>query len=97
MIVLDTNVLSALMRSTPDPLSSPGSIDRRQNPLDYKHHHIRGPLRAGGFARRQAAPIRPADLRDTLVAGIVVARRAALATRNVKNFGDVPVVDPWEE
>jgi predicted nucleic acid-binding protein len=37
------------------------------------------------------------DLRDTLIAGIAVARRAAIATRNVRHFADskVPVVDPW--
>ena len=40
---------------------------------------------------------RPVDLRDTLIAGIAVARRAALATRNVRHFSDlsIQVVDPW--
>ena len=40
----------------------------------------------------------PVDLRDTQIAGIVLARRATLATRNVKHFADldVPVVNPWE-
>lgn len=39
-----------------------------------------------------------ADLRDTQIAGIVIARRSALATRNVKHFADltVGVVNPWE-
>jgi predicted nucleic acid-binding protein len=42
---------------------------------------------------------RPVDFRDTQIAGIVLARRAILATRNVKHFLDldVPVVNPWEE
>lgn len=46
-------------------------------------------------ARRKAE--RPGDLRDTLIAGIALARRAALATRNVRHFADlkVEVVDPW--
>ena len=37
------------------------------------------------------------DLRDTQIAGIVLARRATLATRNIKLFADldVPVVNPW--
>jgi predicted nucleic acid-binding protein len=45
--------------------------------------------------RRHAG--RPVDLRDTLIAGIALARRATIATRNTKHFEglDVPVVDPW--
>jgi predicted nucleic acid-binding protein len=37
------------------------------------------------------------DLRDTVIAGIVVARHATLATRNLVHFEDlsVPVVNPW--
>jgi predicted nucleic acid-binding protein len=40
---------------------------------------------------------RPRDPRDTMIAGIVVASRAKLATRNLKHFGDiaVSVIDPW--
>ena len=47
-------------------------------------------------AERQKAG-RPVDMRDTQIAGIALARRATLATRNVRHFGDlkVPVVDPW--
>lgn len=47
-------------------------------------------------AERQKAG-RPADRRDTQIAGIAIARRATLATRNVRHFKDlnVPVVDPW--
>jgi len=35
---------------------------------------------------------------DTQIAGIALARRATLATRNVRHFADlkVPVVNPWE-
>lgn len=42
---------------------------------------------------------RSVDLRDTQIAGIVLARRATLATRNVRHYADldVPVVNPWEE
>ena len=42
---------------------------------------------------------RPIDFRDTLIAGIVVANRAELATRNVRHFQDleVTVVNPFEE
>jgi predicted nucleic acid-binding protein len=39
----------------------------------------------------------PIDFRDTLIAGIVLSRRAEFATRNLRHFRDlsVTVVDPW--
>ena len=41
---------------------------------------------------------RPVDVRDTMIAGIVLASHATLATRNVKHFEDIAksVVNPWE-
>jgi predicted nucleic acid-binding protein len=41
---------------------------------------------------------RPVDVRDTMIAGIVLASHATLATRNVKHFEDLAssVVNPWE-
>jgi toxin FitB len=46
-------------------------------------------------ARHRAG--QPGELRDTMIAGIALAQRATLATRNVRHFGDlrVSVVDPW--
>ena len=40
---------------------------------------------------------RPTELRDTMIAGIVLACHATLATRNTRHFDDlsVPVIDPW--
>ena len=40
---------------------------------------------------------RSVEPRDTMIAGIALAQRATLATRNVRHFDDltVPVVDPW--
>jgi toxin FitB len=40
---------------------------------------------------------RPIEMRDTLIAGIVLSRRAELATRNARHFCDleISVVDPW--
>ena len=40
---------------------------------------------------------RPGDPRDTMIAGIVLANHATLATRNVKHFEDIAksVVNPW--
>jgi toxin FitB len=41
---------------------------------------------------------RPRDARDTMIAGIVLANHATLATRNIKHFEDIKkwVVNPWE-
>lgn len=49
------------------------------------------------MAVRQKAG-RPVELRDTMIAGIALASRATLATRNVKHFADLalPLVNPWE-
>lgn len=56
-------------------------------------------------AARQAAVLmasrkqrgRPRDMRDTMIAGIVLARRTSLATRNITHFDDIsaPLIDPW--
>jgi len=42
---------------------------------------------------------RPRDLRDTMIAGIVLASQATVATRNTKHFEDIAksVVNPWEQ
>jgi predicted nucleic acid-binding protein len=42
---------------------------------------------------------RPVDFRDTMIAGIAVANRAELATRNVRHFQDldVSIVNPFEQ
>jgi toxin FitB len=39
----------------------------------------------------------PRDRRDTMIAGIVVASHATLATRNIRHFEDIAksVVNPW--
>ena len=46
-------------------------------------------------ARHRTGPL--GDLRDNMIAGIALAQRATLATRNVRHFADlsVPVVNPW--
>jgi toxin FitB len=40
---------------------------------------------------------RSGDLRDTMIAGIVIASHATLATHNTRYFADLPilVVNPW--
>jgi toxin FitB len=53
---------------------------------------------AAGLAAERQRNGRTVDMRDTQIAGIVIARRATLATRNVKHFADLTaeVVNPWE-
>ncbi len=48
------------------------------------------------MASRQKAG-RVGELRDSMIAGVVLARHASLATRNVAHFSDIPatVLDPW--
>jgi predicted nucleic acid-binding protein len=137
VIILDTNVLSALMRSDPDRAvvawldrQAPESLwvtsltvfearfglallaaGRRRRALersfallleeDLENRVLDFDLAAATAAAELAAARqksgRPVDLRDTQIAGIAIARRATLATRNVRHFPDltVPVVDPW--
>jgi predicted nucleic acid-binding protein len=137
VILLDTNVLSALMNSTPDPVVirwldsqaadrfwttaisvfeiryglarlAPG---RRRQSLEAAFADLiaidlagriapvdqRAAEAAGALAAEREAAGRPVDVRDTLIAGIALARRAEIATRNTRHFSDldVRVVDPW--
>jgi toxin FitB len=137
MILLDTNVLSALMRTEPDvvvvdwldtqPSESiwttsvtlfeirtalellPSSrrrrhledafervlsedLDDRVVSFDSTAANAAGSL----VARRQRAG-RSVEIRDAQIAGIALARKATVATGNVRHFRDLGVrlVDPW--
>lgn len=137
MIILDTNVLSALMRQQPDASvvrwldgQPPASIwitsitlfearlgiallpkGSRRTALqeafdillaeDLENRVLAfdatAALEAAALAAQRQHAGRQVDIRDTEIAGIALARRATLATRNVRHFADldVPVVDPW--
>jgi len=137
VIVLDTNVLSALMRQAPEApvvewldrqpsesvwITSVTLFEARLGlallPKGRKRQTMEAAfdkllvedlenrvLDFDGAAATEAAALaaarqrarRPVDMRDTLIAGIALARRATLATRNVRHFADlkVSVVDPW--
>ena len=84
MMLLDTNVLSELMQSRPDA--------RVVRWLDAQAADAAAALAAE--RRRQG---RPVDTRDTFIAGIAVANRATVVTRNTRHFSDlpVPVINPW--
>jgi len=139
MIILDTNVLSALMQQTPDPqvvawlddqpaesiwLSSITLFEaryglallasgQRKNILKERFEELlqkdlqnrvllfdaNAATQAAELAAQRKARGRPVDMRDTFIAGIALARRATLATRNMRHFDDlsVPVVNPWAE
>jgi predicted nucleic acid-binding protein len=136
MIILDTNVISALMRRQPERYVI-AWLDRQPRTsiwttsvtvlevrfglqimatgkrrsllmqafealLDTMGHRIAA---FDAAAAIQAADLmavrqrrgRPGDLRDTTIAGIVLASHATLATRNSSHFEDlsVPIVNPW--
>ena len=137
MIILDTNVLSALMLSEPDSTSPLGLISharmsvwttsvtifeiryglltmpegRRRTDRQVLFERLieekleRRILLSITTAAEESALLmaarrrtgRAGELRDTMIAGIALAQRATLATRNVRHFDDlrVPVVDPW--
>ena len=136
MIILDTNVLSALMREIPDTkvitwldAQSRTSIwtssvtvleirfglqimatGKKRSLLSQALERLLEGIghRIAAFddaAAAQAASLmasrqrrgRPVELRDTMIAGIVLAHHASLATRNVAHFEDltVRVVNPW--
>jgi toxin FitB len=52
---------------------------------------------AAALAAERQRKGRPIDVRDTQIAGIALSRRAAVATRNTRHFGDlsVAIIDPW--
>jgi len=136
MIVLDTNVLSALMRQAPDAkviawldkqsrtsiwttsvtvleirfglqIMAAGKrpsllLEAFETLLDKMGHRIApfdddAASEAANLMASRQRKGRPVELRDTMIAGIVVARHGTLATRNVAHFADlsVPVINPW--
>ena len=68
---------------------------------DLQNHVMFFDTHAAAHAAQLAADRKtrgsPVDMRDTLIAGIALACRATLATRNMRIFDDlsVPVANPW--
>lgn len=139
MILLDTNVLSALMQRQPDQTvvawldEQPSesiwitsitvfevrmglellATGRRRSQLEQKFDRLlvedldgrvqlfdRAAADAAGTiaASRQRAG-RTVEIRDVQIAGIASARKATLATRNVRHFEglDIRLVNPWQK
>jgi predicted nucleic acid-binding protein len=69
-------------------------IEDRIVPFDTSAAEETATLMANG---RRAE--REGGLRDSMIAGIAIARGATLATRNIRHFADlpVPVVNPWTD
>jgi predicted nucleic acid-binding protein len=137
VILLDTNVLSALMKSEPEQTvvewldrQVPESIwttsitvfeghlglallppSKRRRALTAAFERLieddlqgrvlvfdsTAAINAATLSAERRRAGRPVDLRDTQIAGIAVAHRAVIATRNLRHFNDlsVPVVNPW--
>ena len=137
MILLDTNVVSALMQREPDSVvvtwldsQPPESIwttsitvfevrfgleilasGRRRRSLeeafartlqeDFEGRVVPFDETAAQSAARIAAERRrlgrPVEIRDLQIAGIAAARKAAIATRNVRHFEGLgpELIDPW--
>ena len=137
MILLDTNVLSALMRSEPEvvvvdwldaqPSESiwttsitvfeirtglellPSSRRRRHLEAAFERvvdedldqrvlaFDVAAAEAAGAVVARRQRAGKTVEIRDAQIAGIALARKAHVATRNVRHFGDLGVrlVDPW--
>ncbi len=138
MILLDTNVLSAVMEVVPDetvarwmdqqPRDSIWITSVTVMEVHFGLHTMRAGRKRSALtealatllderiqgriasfdaaAAEQTAELmalrkakgRPVDLRDTMIAGIALASRAALATRNTSHFEDlfIPVINPWK-
>ena len=137
MIILDTNIVSALMRDRPeravrdwlDRQPRPSvwttsvsvmeirfglailALGRQRSRLEREFENVvredleERILPFDKAAAESAAELmadrqrsgRPAELRDTMIAGVAIARHAVLVTRNTRHFADLPVtvVNPW--
>lgn len=137
MILLDTNVLSALMRTEPDAVVV-GWLDTQPSesiwttsvtlfevrtglellPSSRRRRHLEDAFErvlnedlngrvlsfdwaaanaAGSLVARRQRAGKSLELRDAQIAGIALARKATVATGNVRHFRDLGVrlVDPW--
>lgn len=139
MIILDTNVISALMLSEPDQgvvawldQQAPESIwttaitvfevrfgleilaaGSRRNRLTSAFEallvedlagrvlelDVSAANEAAILAARSRGQGRSIEIRDAMICGIAIARRATVATRNVRHFelAPIPIVDPWTQ
>lgn len=138
MIILDTNILSALMQTKVDVLVinwlnsvAVESIwitsitlfearfglallpeSKRRDILTTQFEQVietdlngrvlffdqEAAIMAATLAAKRKKTGKIVDMRDTFIAGIALARKAAIATRNAKHFQglEVKIINPWE-
>ena len=100
MIILDTNVLSALMRDQPDRREQAfdGLLDEDPHGRILSFDAVAATEAACLAESRQRSGI-TVDIQDTQIAGIALAHRASIATRNRRHFDGLSavVVNPWSE
>jgi toxin FitB len=138
MILLDTNILSALMLRKPDPaviswldrqsvesvwtttitvfeirfgLESLAGGRRRHQLEEIFNQALEDDLEgrvlpfdlaaaraSASIAAQQRKSGRPVEIRDVQIAGIALARKATLATRNIRHFNGLGIhlIDPWK-
>lgn len=139
MVILDTNVISALMLSEPEQavvtwldeqasesvwttsitvyevrfgleILSAGSRRNRLTPAfeallveDLANRVLELNASSANEAAVLAAALRnqgrSIEIRDAMICGIALARRATVATRHVRHFelAPIPVVNPWDQ
>ncbi len=137
MIILDTNILSAVMRETSDPIivewldaQARESIwttaitvfeiqlglsilekGKRRAKLEQTFQlaleeilegrilpfDVASAMASADIAAKRRRKGITVDIRDTQIAGIAVAKRSSIATRNIKDFQELPisVINPW--
>ncbi len=138
MIIVDTNVFSAMMRLKAEPqvriwLDRPETMNLRvsaptifeiergisDRPIGARRRELESHfanVMTGAFANsilpfdgesaalagrvhsKHKAAGRNVDVPDSLIAGIALLHRAAIATRNTRDFSGlgIPLVNPWE-
>lgn len=138
MVILDTNVISALMHQRP-PLAVKQWLDRQPSlsvwttsitvfeirtgidglPAGRRRRSLEAEFArvieddmerrilsfdeaaanvAGALMAERKRTGRTGELRDTMIAGIVIVSHAMLATHNVRHFSDLSIalVNPWD-
>ena len=101
MILLDTNIISELLRKTPEPKVALW-LAAQQSSGVYLSAVSEAELRLGVAimppGHRRAAG-RPISQFDCQIAAIARSNGAAVATRNVRDFEGcgIVIIDPWQD
>jgi toxin FitB len=139
LLILDTNILAALMLARPDPIIIDWLNDAPAEslwittvtvfevrfgiaalPVGRKRERLSGAFdelvavdlgnrvlefdvasaeQAAALAGKRRAKGQAVEIRDTMIAGIALARKAVIVTRNAKDFlhPSLTIINPWAE